>query len=160
MRGRLPNSWPWRDEREINLRRLSETAIGVSFNETTTADDLMDLFSVFALRDTVPFTLEELRQIHFAPIIPRLSRDRAAISRIRFFTGTIRKRNSCAMCTGWKTRIWRLNTSMIPLGSCTMKLNATAEMMPITWPEFSAIHPFVPPGPGERLSAAHPANLA
>ncbi len=43
-----------------------------------------------------------------------------------------------------------LDRSMIPLGSCTMKLNATAEMIPVTWPEFGALHPFAPPGAGRR----------
>ena len=45
-----------------------------------------------------------------------------------------------------------LDRSMIPLGSCTMKLNATAEMIPVTWPEFGRIHPFAPAEPGRRLS--------
>ena len=43
-----------------------------------------------------------------------------------------------------------LDRTMIPLGSCTMKLNATSEMVPITWPEFSDIHPFAPTRPGRR----------
>jgi glycine dehydrogenase len=45
-----------------------------------------------------------------------------------------------------------LDRAMIPLGSCTMKLNAAAEMMPITWPEFGSLHPFAPPRPGAGLS--------
>ncbi len=48
-----------------------------------------------------------------------------------------------------------LDRTMIPLGSCTMKLNATAEMEPVTWPEFGAIHPFAPARPGRRLPPAH-----
>jgi glycine dehydrogenase len=48
-----------------------------------------------------------------------------------------------------------LDRSMIPLGSCTMKLNAASEMIPVTWPEFSAIHPFAPLEPGAGLRAGH-----
>ena len=47
-----------------------------------------------------------------------------------------------------------LDRSMIPLGSCTMKLNATSEMIPVTWPEFGALHPFAPADQARRLSRA------
>lgn len=130
--------------RGINLRRLSENAIGVSFDETATADDLGKLFSVFALRDAVAFTVEEL--------LPSVPGDYPApfarasgflthpvFNRYRSETEFLRYMHRL------ENKDLALNTSMIPLGSCTMKLNATVEMIPITWPEFNAIHPFAPP---------------
>ena len=52
-----------------------------------------------------------------------------------------------------------LDTSMIPLGSCTMKLNAAAEMLPVTWPEFSRMHPFAPVEPGRRATGRSSSEL-
>ena len=72
---------------------------------------------------------------------PRRSADS---SPTRCSTGTAPRPRCCATCAGWPTRDLALDRTMIPLGSCTMKLNATTEMMPITWPEFARIHPFAP----------------
>ena len=68
------------------------------------------------------------------------------------------KPRCCATCAAWPTRDLSLDRSMIPLGSCTMKLNAASEMLPITWPEFAGLHPFAPRRPGRGLPATDHAS--
>ena len=72
------------------------------------------------------------------------SRARRRSSRIRSSTTTTRRPRCCATSSVSRPKDLSLTTSMIPLGSCTMKLNATAEMYPVTWPEFGKMHPFAP----------------
>ena len=64
---------------------------------------------------------------------------------------TAPRRRCCATCAGCRDKDLALDRAMIPLGSCTMKLNAATEMEPITWPEFADMHPFAPLRPGARL---------
>jgi len=61
------------------------------------------------------------------------------------FTPIVPKPSCCATCENSPDRDLALDRAMIPLGSCTMKLNATAEMIPLTWPAFGGLHPFAPP---------------
>jgi glycine dehydrogenase len=130
--------------RRINLRRLNNTAVGISLNETTTAEDLEDLLSVFSTKDLLPFRVDELLK-SAVPGIPATSArtnpflTHPVFHRYRSETEFLRYMHRL------ESRDLALNFSMIPLGSCTMKLNATAEMVPITWPEFCSIHPFAPP---------------
>ena len=83
-----------------------------------------------------------------------LQADDSVSARTRYSTSTTRRRRCSATCTSFESRDLSLVHSMIPLGSCTMKLNATAEMMPITWPGFAKIHPFAPLDQTDRVSAA------
>ncbi len=131
-------------QRGMNLRRLNETAIGISLNETASDGDLTDLFSVFAPPGPAPLELDELMN-QAAPEYPEpLARSSSYLTHPVFH----RHRSETEFLRyvhRLESRDLALNTSMIPLGSCTMKLNATAEMVPITWPEFGRIHPFAPP---------------
>ncbi|PIG91522.1 glycine dehydrogenase (aminomethyl-transferring) [Gloeocapsopsis sp. IPPAS B-1203] len=128
---------------QINLRTINESAIAISLNETTTEADLYDLWQIFAGSE-VSFTLEELAtpQSAFESVKP-FSRTSRYLTHPVF--------NSYHAETEMLRYIYRLQakdlsltTSMIPLGSCTMKLNATTEMLPISWQEFGKIHPFAP----------------
>jgi glycine dehydrogenase len=126
----------------MNLRRLGEGAIGISLNETTSVEDLKDLFSVFAHRGSVPFQIREL-----AP--PETALPEALQRRSPFLTHPVF--NSYHSETEFLRYVHRLmkkdlslTTSMIPLGSCTMKLNAAVEMLPVSWPEIARVHPFAP----------------
>lgn len=124
---------------QINLRIFDATAVGISLDETTTLEDLIDLWQIFADTDDLPFTLEELT----SPSLPHLSRTTTYLTHPvfnRYHSETELLRYLHKL----ESKDLSLTTSMIPLGSCTMKLNATAEMIPVTWEEFGKIHPFAP----------------
>jgi glycine dehydrogenase len=127
-----------------NLRRLSATQVGITLDETTTRDELAALWSWFAqpgqaLPDVGAF------ERGIEPLIPAaLRRTSAYLTHPVFNT----HRSETAMLRYLRRladKDLALDRTMIPLGSCTMKLNATAEMIPITWPEFAQVHPFAPP---------------
>ncbi|MHC5594915.1 MAG: aminomethyl-transferring glycine dehydrogenase [Nostoc sp.] len=126
---------------QINLRVFDANAVGISLDETTTPEDLIDLWQIFAGADDLPFTLEELT----SPSLPHISLSRTSnylthpvFNRYHSETELLRYLHKL------ESKDLSLTTSMIPLGSCTMKLNATAEMIPVTWEEFGKIHPFAP----------------
>ena len=130
--------------KRINLRALSPTRISVALDETVEIADVADLVAVFALGKPVAVNLEDL-----AAKAPR-ALPRALTRTSAFLTHPIFRshRSETEMLRYLKRledRDLSLTSAMIPLGSCTMKLNATAEMIPITWPEFSRLHPFAPP---------------
>lgn len=132
-------------EKKINLRLVSETRIGISLDETTTLDDLADLVAVFALNDPVTFNVFDLaEETKEATAIP------AALTRSTpFLTHAVFNRYHAEMemmryLSKLEKRDLSLTSAMIPLGSCTMKLNSTTEMMAITWPGFGGVHPFAP----------------
>ncbi|MBI4238305.1 MAG: aminomethyl-transferring glycine dehydrogenase [Deltaproteobacteria bacterium] len=126
--------------RQINVRRL-DTGIAVSLDETTTEQDVAELIAIFnggraptGTRDTpttddhIPTTLRRTTTYLTQPVFQRYHSETEMVRYIKRL----------------ESRDLSLTTSMIPLGSCTMKLNAAAEMLPITWPEFSQLHPFAP----------------
>ena len=133
-------------EAGLNLRRYPEwgdTMLGITLDETTTRDDVMALWRVFAQEgQAVPDFVAFERGI--APRIPDgLQRstpflEHPVFNRHHSETAMLRYIRSLS------DKDLALDRSMIPLGSCTMKLNATSEMIPITWPEFANIHPFAP----------------
>ncbi|MFE1746372.1 aminomethyl-transferring glycine dehydrogenase [Coleofasciculus sp. H7-2] len=131
--------------RQINLRILDANAVGISLDETTTLQDLQDLFEIFAglgAQDFVPFTVELASQVttDFDAPFARTSSylTHPVFNRYHSETELLRYLHRL------EAKDLSLTTSMIPLGSCTMKLNATAEMIPVTWAEFGKIHPFAP----------------
>jgi glycine dehydrogenase len=127
---------------DCNLRALSPRAIGISFDETTTPRDIELLMSIFrgtAVRDLADDNLGE----------PPIRIPQSAIRNSQFLTHPIfnthdTETEMLRYLKKLESRDLSLTTSMIPLGSCTMKLNATAEMFPISWPEISKLHPFAP----------------
>ncbi|MGD9836009.1 MAG: aminomethyl-transferring glycine dehydrogenase, partial [Piscinibacter sp.] len=125
-----------------NLRRASPDAVGITLDETTTREDIALLWSLFADGQAVPeFTPFEAG---VKPLIPlAMARSSAFLThpvfnRYHSETEMLRYLRSLA------DKDLALDRTMIPLGSCTMKLNATSEMIPITWPEFANVHPFAP----------------
>src|SRR5256886_445665 len=127
---------------ECNLRALSPRAVGISFDETTTPRDVELLMSIFrgtTVRDFADHNLGE----------PPIRIPQSAIRDSKFLTHPIfnthdTETEMLRYLKKLESRDLSLTTSMIPLGSCTMKLNATAEMFPISWPEISKLHPFAP----------------
>ncbi len=124
----------------INLRRVSATAVGVSFDETTTPAVVSTVAEVVAGVAIDPAALGDERG--------RRSPDRrCGPTRSSRRRCSEKHHNEHAMLRYLRRladRDLALDRTMIPLGSCTMKLNATTEMEPITWPEFANIHPFAP----------------
>ena len=125
-------------ERNINLRIFDNSTVGISLDETTTEDDLIDLWQIFALKDQLPFTVEELPISH-----SQLSRQSKYLTH-PIFNRYHSETELLRYLHQLESKDLSLTTSMIPLGSCTMKLNATSEMIPVTWAEFGKIHPFAP----------------
>ncbi len=125
---------------QINLRYLPDGAIGISLDETTTADDVAAIASVFA---KVVGRGTSIAGDVSSPVPPALRRTSAFLTH-PVFTEHRSELQMTRYIRHLERRDIGLDTSMIPLGSCTMKLNAAAEMLPITWPGFAALHPFVP----------------
>jgi glycine dehydrogenase len=131
------------EKHRINLRLFNNSAIGISLDETTTVEDLADLWQIFALGKELPFTVEDLARD------ARFDFDEAFTRKSEYLTDRVfncyhSETELLRYLHQLETKDLSLTTSMIPLGSCTMKLNATAEMFPVTWPEFGKIHPFAP----------------
>ncbi len=127
----------------MNLRRLADDAIGITLDETTEPADLVRLWEACAEPGhAVPeFSACEAEAPSLLPAV--LTRESPFLEHPVFHA----HRSETAMLRYLREladRDLALDRSMIPLGSCTMKLNATSEMIPITWPEFAGIHPFAP----------------
>ena len=136
-------------EAGINFRYMGDRTVGIALDETVSTDDLRDILHVFAaaagktappldagaaadtngypvsLRRTTPFMTHPVFNTH-----------RSETAMMRYIRSLERKDIG-------------LDTSMIPLGSCTMKLNAATEMLPVTWEHFGRVHPFAPPDQAE-----------
>ena len=116
----------------FNLRMISSTQLSVSFDEQSSEADLIQLVSIFGseLVSVKPPVLNLARKTEFLshPIFNTYHSETSMLRHIRTLSD----------------RDLALDRTMIPLGSCTMKLNATSEMIPVTWPEFNSIHPFGP----------------
>ncbi|MBD2694802.1 aminomethyl-transferring glycine dehydrogenase [Anabaena catenula] len=126
------------NERNINLRIFDNANVGISLDETTTPEDLIELWQIFALKDQLPFTVEELPVTNYPFSRQSKYLTHPVFNRYHSETELLRYLHQL------ETKDLSLTTSMIPLGSCTMKLNATSEMIPVTWAEFGKIHPFAP----------------
>ncbi|MFB9245700.1 aminomethyl-transferring glycine dehydrogenase [Massilia antarctica] len=133
-------------EHGVNLRKVDANHVGISLDETTTREDIALLWTIFSqgvsgspaspnfdaieasAQDAYP---EALARTSTYLTHPTFNRYHAEHEMLRYLRGLADKDLA-------------LDRTMIPLGSCTMKLNATSEMIPVTWPEFSNIHPFAP----------------
>ncbi|XP_019190556.1 PREDICTED: glycine dehydrogenase (decarboxylating), mitochondrial isoform X2 [Ipomoea nil] len=128
---------------EINLRVVDSNTITVSFDETTTLEDVDKLFKVFAGGKPVPFSAESIAAEVQNKIPTGLVRESPFLTH-SIFNMYHTEHELLRYLHRLQAKDLSLCHSMIPLGSCTMKLNATTEMMPVTWPGFTDIHPFVP----------------
>ncbi len=129
-------------ERGINLRRLAPGTLTIALDETTAEKDVADLLAVFAGTDKGGAT-DTARKPGPGVLPASLLRQSAYLSHPVFHrhhseTEMVRYMHHL------EGKDISLTRSMIPLGSCTMKLNATAEMMPVTWPSWGGLHPFAP----------------
>lgn len=127
---------------DINLRKL-DGKLGISFDETTTTSDIKALFAVFAVSQDVNTLSSEIASNEFAAIPEALRRTSKYLTHPVFNTHHS-ETQMMRYLKQLENKDFSLTHGMIPLGSCTMKLNAAAEMIPVTWPEFGSIHPFAP----------------
>jgi glycine dehydrogenase len=130
------------EERRFNLRAYADGSLGVALDETVTAEDVEQLFEVFAGR-SAPFEVAELLDEARLAFPAPHARQSDFLSHPVFHQHHS-EHEMLRYLHRLEARDLSLTSSMIPLGSCTMKLNATAEMVPVTWPEFGELHPFAP----------------
>jgi len=126
-----------------NLRFVSKTALSVSLDETTTREHLAQLWSFFA-KDGQALPTVAAFEKGIEPLIPTELRRTSPYLTHPVFNTHHSETGMLRYIRMLSDKDLALDRSMIPLGSCTMKLNATSEMIPITWPEFASIHPFAP----------------
>ena len=128
---------------KINLRQVNGSTVGVSLDETATKDDIETLFNVFTHDHGDLAAMDKLDENATSALHPDLIRTSAILTHPVFNmyhseTDLMRYMRKLA------DKDLALDRSMIPLGSCTMKLNAATQLIPVTWPGFGRIHPFVP----------------
>ncbi|OWQ92066.1 glycine dehydrogenase (aminomethyl-transferring) [Roseateles aquatilis] len=126
----------------MNLRRASDDSIGVTLDETTSRADIQALLTVFAEGKAVPDAFAGADSA--AALIPAALVRTSAYLTHPIFNIHHSETELLRYLRQLADKDLALDRSMIPLGSCTMKLNATSEMIPITWPEFAHVHPFAP----------------
>ncbi|MEL7331530.1 MAG: aminomethyl-transferring glycine dehydrogenase [Cyanobacteria bacterium J06560_2] len=126
-------------EQQLNLRCDQPSVLGISLDETVRVEQVAQLLAIFAGEKTAP-SMESLQPQGLPDAFQRTSNylTHPVFNQYHSETELLRYLYSL------QKKDLSLADAMIPLGSCTMKLNATAEMLPITWPEFGQIHPFVP----------------
>ena len=122
----------------MNFRYYENGDIGISLDETVSPDDLSDILGVFDVDKTSKTNEFDLQLIRTTGYLTH-----------SIFNAFHSETEMMRYLHRLETKDLTLNTSMISLGSCTMKLNAAAEMMPITWPEFAFLHPFAPENQSE-----------
>ena len=130
----------------MNFRYIDENHIGISLDETTTRKDAEAIVLLFAEAGQT-----KKPSVHFndsgisaKAYIPESLQRTSDFMEHPVFSKYVSETQMMRYMTKLENKDLALNRSMIPLGSCTMKLNAAAEMMPVSWPEFTNIHPFVP----------------
>jgi glycine dehydrogenase len=130
----------------MNMRRYREWGdayLSMTLDETTTRDDVLALWRVFAAPGQALPTFEAFEK-GIEPLIPAALRRTSAFLTHPVFNTHHSETQMLRYIRSLSDKDLALDRSMIPLGSCTMKLNATSEMIPVTWPEFAQVHPFAP----------------
>ena len=121
-------------KKKINFREYKNGNVGISVNETTNHNDVLEILEIF----------ETDLNNEFLCIIPEELKRKSSFLTHHVFNEYHSETKILRYMHDLETKDLSLNNSMIPLGSCTMKLNATTEMIPVSWPEISNIHPFSP----------------
>jgi glycine dehydrogenase len=126
----------------FNLRQASHTSVGISLDETTSRDDVHALWELFANGQLLPSFTQFEQGV--ATLLPASLERTSAFLTHPVFNAHHSETEMLRYIRSLSDKDLALDRSMIPLGSCTMKLNATSEMIPVTWPEFAGVHPFAP----------------
>ena len=130
-------------ERELNVRIDDKKAIGLTVDETTTRQSLQLLVDAFASTKKSKVSVDECETRAKTFYDSKLARESSFLTH-PVFNIYHSETEMLRYLHRLEAKDLSLNTSMIPLGSCTMKLNATSEMLPLSWPEFAHLHPFCP----------------
>ena len=125
-----------------NLRQLSGNAVAIALDETTSEADLVAVWTAFNHGTPPAFDADDLADAPLETLRPFVRTSKFLTHPV--FNTHHTETEMLRYLRRLETRDLSLTTSMIPLGSCTMKLNATAEMFPLSWPEFARLHPFAP----------------
>jgi len=131
------------EARQCNLRCIDDSHVSVALDETTTLQDVDDLLAILAQGKSVPFTAASLAPEAPDGMHPKFARTSSFMTH-PVFNLYHSEHEMLRYLKRLENKDLSLVHSMIPLGSCTMKLNSTSEMIPITWPELANIHPFAP----------------
>lgn len=129
------------EAQQVNLRVYGDGAVGVSLDETTTVEALRTLLAIFGIEGKA--SLEETAEKVDTEYNAAFARTSTYLTH-PVFNNYHTETEMLRYIFRLQSRDLSLAQAMIPLGSCTMKLNATTEMIPVTWPEFGKLHPFVP----------------
>jgi glycine dehydrogenase len=127
----------------INFRPIDARTIGISFDQTTTEQDFLAILKIFNGARAPAFGIDELAAQAKTSFSTPFGRTGSYLSH-PVFNQYHSETEMLRYLRRLESRDLSLTTSMIPLGSCTMKLNATVEMFPVSWPEFAQLHPFAP----------------
>ncbi len=131
------------NEQRINFRHYEDGSIGVSLDEVSSEEEVQRLLQIFVGHDQLPFHLSDLAgtiDLSYSSPLARTSKYLTHEVFHRYHS----EHEMLRYLHRLQAKDLSLVHSMIPLGSCTMKLNATSEMLPVTWPEFARLHPFAP----------------
>jgi glycine dehydrogenase len=141
--GMLPAIKTASEAEKINFRYYADGSYGISLDEISTLHEIDTLFSVCTPAGAERISAEELAHDAAPGYAGAMQRTSAYLTHPVFHSYHA-ETEMLRYLHRLESRDIALNYSMIPLGSCTMKLNATTEMLPITWPEFSSLHPYAP----------------
>ncbi|MEK6784516.1 MAG: aminomethyl-transferring glycine dehydrogenase [Nitrospirota bacterium] len=131
------------NEHGVNFRHYEDGSIGISLDEVSSEEEVYRLLHIFVGHDQLPFRLSDLADtidLNYASPLARTSKYLTHEVFHRYHS----EHEMLRYLHRLQAKDLSLVHSMIPLGSCTMKLNATTEMLPVTWPEFARLHPFAP----------------
>jgi glycine dehydrogenase len=128
----------------MNFRLIDDHTLGISLDEVTSESDAVEIWQVFKGNKAIGFTLADVAD-HALRITHHASRTTPFLTH-KVFNSYHSETEMLRYIKRLESRDLSLTASMIPLGSCTMKLNAAAEMFPVSWPEFGKLHPFAPLG--------------
>ncbi len=131
-------------EEGINLRDFEDGTIGIALDEVTRPEDVDDLFAIFNGGAAPEFDARSLAAEGGAPRLPAWAERTSPYLEHQVFNRYHSETEMLRYLHKLESRDLSLNTSMIPLGSCTMKLNASSEMAGVTWPEIGGLHPYAP----------------
>jgi glycine dehydrogenase len=140
---------PVAEKNNINFRYIDDKHIGISLDETTSQKDVLDIVYVFAESLGQDEAEIEFDSEDTLTSIPAYATRTSAYLKHPVFNTHHSESQMMRYIKQLENKDLSLNTSMITLGSCTMKLNAATEMIPVSWPEFSQLHPFVPANQAE-----------